>query len=1206
LRLFFKYTQNTTHMQKILLLVVAVFFTGFTMAGNGFTVKYSEESNSNRQLSFTIGNYSIKSINIDGKNYSKIIFDGQITTMEKGWAKLPFISSSLQISDNKNIDVNISNSQYIDIQLDFPLLPSRGVIYRNQDPSTIAYEIDPASVVDAWYPKAITTADEPYILRDIRGTNVKVYPFQYNAKQNTLRVYSQIDINVTDNKQTVINPITNTKNAVLLEMDAMYKSIFINYSLDAKEDLVNAQYGDLLVITTERDEDAMAPYITWKKEKGFNVSKIVVETGTNVKQTIQDAYDANNNLLYVQLVGDWADIKCDLGGGANAPMDPMLGCVAGNDNYPELAIGRFSGSSPAHITVQVNKTITYERNPQTDAAWYTSALYGSGGDDGEKDWAHTDIIYNNKLEPFSYNNHTTAYDPGANSSQVATAINDGISIANYCGHGSENSWVTSGFNNSDINQLTNADKLPILFSVACVNGAFHSGDCFAEAWLKKDGGGAVVALMSTINQPWNPPMRGQDYFNDILTGGYDYNNNPGSGTNTEEERSFIGSIVTNGLVLMYAESSAGDDLETIQTWTTFGDCSIQARTNIPAALSLSNDVIISGVDFTTTVTTDGNAIEGAMVALSQGDLFYSAVTDENGQITISHELLPGDAKLVVTAYNTETIYNDIVIISPDGPYMVINDFTFNIENDKVIYDSEVSMDMEFKNLGSDPATGVNVTITSTNDEYCTLNTATVVSVGDVNADETVTVTNAYNFTISDDTPDQHMVNLTFDIEGSAKEVWQDAIMFKVNAPNLDMEFVQIDDSSEGNDNGRIDAGETFDMIVKAKNIGHAMSIDGAVTASSSSSYLTVNTSSVDVSAIDAEGMQDVVFNMTASQDAPVGSLVGIYFDYTAGNYSADFQVTEIIGLILEDFETGDFTSFDWQFDNNPWVIANDQVYEGNHAAKSAAISNNGTSTLELNYNVIAGGDVSFFYKVSSESGYDFLKFYINGSEKDAWSGNVDWTEATYTLETGENILKWVYSKNGTATGGEDCAWIDYIIFPASTDGGLNASFTVDNDDICDGETVSYTSTSADATSWAWTFEGGDPATSIEENPTVTYATAGEYDVVFTVSDGDTEVTTTLQNFIIVHNCTGVETVEDATIKLYPNPNNGDFFIDVKGMENANITIINAVGSIVYQSNDVNINNNTIEVNLNDQAEGIYMVRVQNNNEMIIKKLILKK
>ncbi len=219
-------------------------------------------------------------------------------------------------------------------------------------------------------------------------------------------------------------------------------------------------------------KSAIQPYIDWKMEKGFNVEKIVVATGTNVKTTIQSAYSANNNLLYVQLVGDWADIKSDMLG--SAPMDPQLGCVVGSDQHPDICIGRFSANSAAHVTIQVDKVINYEKNPDLGASWYTAALGVASnqgpGDDGELDYTHINVIYNDKLDPFTYESFTTAYDPNGTAQMVSNAINAGVSIINYCGHGSETSWGSTGFSNSHINGLTNGNKLPIIFSVACVNG----------------------------------------------------------------------------------------------------------------------------------------------------------------------------------------------------------------------------------------------------------------------------------------------------------------------------------------------------------------------------------------------------------------------------------------------------------------------------------------------------------------------------------------------------------------------------------------------------------------------------------------------------------------------------------------------------------------------------------------------------------------
>jgi PKD repeat protein len=1199
-------------MRKVLLFAIALLLGFASFAGNAFSVKYSQTSDSDRQLVFTTGEYQIETTTINGQTFSTIVYDHSVTTMQKGWAELPFLNSTIQISNNKNVSVDVANSQYIDIQLDYPLLPSRGVIYRNQDPNSIPYEIDPASVIDTWYPKALTASEDPFILRDIRGTSVKVYPFRYNAKQNVLRVYTEVAVNVVDNNSPAINPKTRTSNTVLREMDAMYNSVFANYGEYTREDLTVGEYGDILIITTERDEEAIQPFIDWKKEKGFNVFKEVVDAGTNVKSLIQDSYDANPNILYVQLVGDWADIKCDLGGGANAPMDPMLGCVEGSDWFPEIAVGRFSGSSPAHITVQVDKAINYEKTTTENTDWYSKALSlgsndGSGGDDGEKDWAHTNVIYNDKLDPFSYDEHFTAYDPGANSGMVSSAVETGISIANYCGHGSNTSWVTSGFSNSNIAQLNNGDKLPILFSVACVNGAFHSGECFAEAWLKKEGGGAVMALMATINQPWNPPMRGQDYFNDILTGGYNYDEHSGqNGINTEEGRTFLGSIVVNGLVLMYTEASAGEDLETIQTWTTFGDCSLQPRTVAPAEMSLSNEVVISGVAYSATVTSNGDAVTGAMVGLSQadGDMYYSAVTDENGEFTIEHELIPGNAKIVVTSMNKETIYLDVVVISPEGPYLVINDFEMNTDDGMVVYNSEVSMDLVFENLGSDPATNVSVTITSDEDMYCSLLSDVTIEVGDIGADETVTIEDAFVFAIADDAADQYTVNLTFDIDGTAKEVWQDNVSFKINAPAMSSEFVEVDDTEGGDGNGRLDAGETAILKVNGWNLGHATSPVASLSMASSSPYITITTATVELGAIDAESSVMAEFEVVVAEEAPVGELANFSLDIAAGNYTDNMSVMLPLGLVIEDWETGGFEQFEWTFGGNAdWeMIEGANVYEGVYSAKSGDINDSQSTSLMLDVTAPSESQVSFYVKTSSESGYDKLKFFIDGSEMGSWDGETAWTFQEFTCPSGDHTLKWEFSKDGSVSTGSDCAWVDYIILPgAAASSPLFADFMADQTDICDGEMVNFTSNSiGNVETYSWTFEGGEPATSDEENPSVVYATAGTYNVSLTISDGATDNTMLKEGYIVVHNCTGLGEVQAFTMEVYPNPNNGQFTLKVN--QSAKVEIISAVGHTVY-TNEF-IGKETID--LAEQAEGVYFVKVETENETMVEKIVVRR
>ncbi len=70
--------------------------------------------------------------------------------------------------------------------------------------------------------------------------------------------------------------------------------------------------------------------------------------------------------------------------------------------------------------------------------------------------------------------------------------------------------------------------------------------------------------------------------------------------------------------------------------------------------------------------------------------------------------------------------------------------------------------------------------------------------------------------------------------------------------------------------------------------------------------------------------------------------------------------------------------------------------------------------------------------------------------------------------------------------------------------------------VCEGSSVVFTDNSVgDPTSWSWTFEGGTPETSDEQNPTVVYNTAGEFDVTLTISNGTDNSTLEKQDYITV-------------------------------------------------------------------------------------------
>jgi hypothetical protein len=163
------------------------------------------------------------------------------------------------------------------------MLPSRGTIYRNQNPSQIPYEIAPESMINEFFPAQNVSMDNPFIFREVRGTTVRVFPFQYNAVTGTLRFYRTVRVELAENNNAPTNPFLRERSSYIKEVEAIYNDIFLNYSSPkASATLTAGEYGDILVITTSTYSTTMDTYIQWKKELGYNVKKTIVATGTNV------------------------------------------------------------------------------------------------------------------------------------------------------------------------------------------------------------------------------------------------------------------------------------------------------------------------------------------------------------------------------------------------------------------------------------------------------------------------------------------------------------------------------------------------------------------------------------------------------------------------------------------------------------------------------------------------------------------------------------------------------------------------------------------------------------------------------------------------------------------------------------------------------------------------------------------------------------
>ena len=133
-------------------------------ASQGFEVSFNQPVSSEYDLEFELSDYRLNVTQKNGKMFTEIDFAGSVVTNKKGFAALPYIHASVQISQDRNVTTQIVSSDYVEYELDHPLVPSRGIIYRNQDHSTIPYEIDQESLVDEFYPVNVFQTTEPYIL----------------------------------------------------------------------------------------------------------------------------------------------------------------------------------------------------------------------------------------------------------------------------------------------------------------------------------------------------------------------------------------------------------------------------------------------------------------------------------------------------------------------------------------------------------------------------------------------------------------------------------------------------------------------------------------------------------------------------------------------------------------------------------------------------------------------------------------------------------------------------------------------------------------------------------------------------------------------------------------------------------------------------------------------------------------------------------
>ena len=187
----------------------------------------------------------------------------------------------------------------------------------------------------------------------------------------------------------------------------------------------------------------------------------------------------------------------------------------------------------------------------------------------------------------------------------------------------------------------------------------------------------------------------------------------------------------------------------------------------------------------------------------------------------------------------------------------------------------------------------------------------------------------------------------------------------------------------------------------------------------------------------------------------------------------------------------------------------------------------GVSFADANFGVVGGEDG---YVFATNNGGSSWSSYDAGYEN-FWATKAFDGDSAYIGGTDENIVKtldggatWISEYNGTGTStlykfqfsanntGHICGSQGRMLYKEAP---LSADFEADQTTICVGGTVNFTDLSTAATSWSWTFEGGTPATSTDQHPSVTYNGTGTFNVELTVSDGSGTLTELKPDYITV-------------------------------------------------------------------------------------------
>ncbi len=1111
----------------------------------GFNI--SDQRSDELVVSYSIEQFSIEQEEINNKGRHQVSMPGYFLPNNEGMPNLPGTGRFIAIPNGAQVEFEIVNSRKEIIE-NVDVAPAPRIPLDTDNDPLFFEDNKEVYSKDAFYPESPVKLSEAVSLRGIQSVMLGVTPFQYNPVSKQLIIYRDLEVRIRytggDNeygqerlrsrwwdpiiKSSVLNPeVLSQVNYSEREMQNERDNEEYEYLIISPNNYVFQQWAD----TIRR----------FRNMQGIHTGVVTLDeiggaTVNDIEGYINDIYE---NWTYppaaVLLLGDYG---ANSGTSITSPIYDNY-CVSDNiyadvdeDDLPDIVFARMTAQNEEQLKTMVTKFINYETNPPmsedfynhpiTALGWQTQRWFqicsesvgGFWKNELGKDPVRINAVYegNPNTDPWSTAQNTLSvlnyfgpdgqgYIPsspsalggfsGGTPEDITTAINAGSFMLQHRDHGFEEGWGEPAYTNSDINGLTNTD-LTYIFSINCLTGKYnHSSESFAEKFHRYTNNGensGALGIMAASQISYS-------FVNDTYVWGmYDYmwqNFLPDYAGEFQEEKGMLPAFasVYGKYYLEQSDWPNNPDYKdlTYHLFHHHGDAFLNVYSEVPQELSVFHSPVhINGME-----TFSVNADEGSLIALSvDGELMSTAEGTGTGFDLFVDNLAEGTIiDVVVTKKNHIRYHEQVLVVPADGPYVIQHAFDFNDEqgnaNGLPDYNESLLLNLTVKNVGTVLGENIHLSLSSES-EFITFLDSTE-EYGVIGASETELIEGAFQFTISDNIPDQTPVEIMVTATDGA-ETWESVFSFRVHAPVFEIVAFSLEEIS-GDYDGYLDQGETAMLSLTAQNTGHSSAFDVLSQIDVYPNVLSIENSQ-DGSELLEPGQATVYnFMVTADSNTPYGTMVQVANVVNSGIYTASRNYTIKVGVPVETWESGDLNQFDWENDVNiPWTIATDSVYQGDHSLKSGAISHDGMTELIISYTSMQNDTISFFKKVSSELNFDALKFYIDGTEKGEWSGSSDWSREVFYVPAGTHTFRWEYTKDGSMSHGKDCAWIDQICLPVEQ---MTTCFAGVDINGCPGDSFEMQAQVTHYTSALWSTEG----TGAFDNET-------SLNAVYTPSDSD--------------------------------------------------------------------------------------------------------